>query len=66
MNHKVKAMMALRGIKGVDIARTLHLSPVTVSIIVTGRGKSRRVQQAIAAALKMSVAELWPDTKKAA
>lgn len=67
MNRKVKSLMVLKGITGVDIARKLNLSPVTVYIVVSGRGKSRRIQQTIANALGMSFTELWPrDNDKAA
>lgn len=67
MNRKVKSLMVLKGISGVEIARRLGLSPVTIYIVVSGRGKSRRVQQTIADALGMSFAELWPgDNNKAA
>lgn len=61
MNRKVKALMVLNGIKGVDIARKLKVSPVTVYIVISGRGKSRRIQRAIAEALGTTVEELWPN-----
>ena len=61
MYRKVKSLMALKGIKGVDIARQLGVSRVTVSIVITGKGKSMRIQRAIAAALNKKYEELWPD-----
>lgn len=66
MNRKVKALMILQGVRPIDIARKLHLSPITIYIVMSGRGKSARVQRAIATALKMSVTELWPENNKAA
>lgn len=66
MNRKVKALMVLNGIKGVDIAKKLKVSPVTVYIVISGKGKSRRIQKAIAEALGMSFEELWPENTKAA
>ena len=69
--RKAKSLMELHRIKGVDIARDLALSAVTVSIVVTGRGKSRRVQSAIHKALiergeKIDYNDLWPDDDRAA
>lgn len=66
MNRKVKGLMAFKGLKGVDIAKRLHVSPTTVYIVISGRGKSRRIQQYLASQLGMSVAELWPENGKAA
>lgn len=66
MNRKVKALMILQGVKPVDIARKLHLSRTTIYIVMSGRGKSRRVQTYIAKKLGMSVAELWPEEKNRA
>lgn len=66
MNRKVKALMVLNGIKGVDIAKKLKVSPVTVYIVISGKGKSRRIQKAIADALGMSFEDLWPENNKAA
>ncbi|TAN59832.1 hypothetical protein EPN18_09765 [bacterium] len=66
MNRKVKGLMAFKGLKGVDIAKKLHVSPTTVYIVISGRGKSCRIQKYIAAELGMSVAELWPASNKAA
>ena len=66
MNRKVKGFMAFKGLKGVDIAKKLHVSPTTVYIVISGRGKSRRIQRYIASELGMSVAELWPEDNRAA
>lgn len=59
MNRKIKSLMALKGIKGVDIAARLGVSRVTVSIVITGKGKSKRIQQAIADILGVSYGKLW-------
>jgi len=53
--------MVLNGIKGVDIAKTLHISPTTVYVVLSGKGKSRRIQKAVADALGMSIEDLWPN-----
>ena len=55
MNRKVKSLMVLKGIKSIDIARKLGVSHITVSIILTGKGKSRRIQKAIADALEKNM-----------
>lgn len=59
MSRKIKALMVLKGVKAVDIARQLHLSPVTVNVVLNGYGKSRKVQKAIADALQVEFDELW-------
>lgn len=56
--------MALKGIKGVDIARQLGVSRVTVSVVITGKGKSRRIQKAIADALGVKYESLWSNLHK--
>ncbi len=61
MNRKIKALMVLKGVTGVDIARKLGISRVTVAVVLNGHGKSRRVQKAIADALERPVSELWPE-----
>ena len=64
MNRKVKSLMALKGIKGVDVAAQLGVSRVTVSIVITGKGKSKRIQQAIADILGVSYGKLWNGKKR--
>lgn len=68
MNNKVKAQMVLKGVTQREICRTLHVTPATVSLIVSGKKKSRRVRKAIAKALGARYEELWhePEHKKAA
>ncbi|WKZ32959.1 MAG: transcriptional regulator [Thermodesulfobacteriota bacterium] len=61
MNRKVKALMVLNNIKGVDIAKKLGVSPTTVYVVLSGKGKSRRIQKAVAEALDMTVEDLWPN-----
>lgn len=62
MNRKVKSLMVLKGIKSIDIARQLGVSRVTVSIVLTGKGKSQRIQKAIADALCMQYEKLWSNS----
>lgn len=65
---RVKSLMVLKGVQQVDICRKLHVTPATVSLIVSGKKTSARVRLAIAKALGMRVEELWPNDghKKAA
>jgi transcriptional regulator with XRE-family HTH domain len=64
--RKVKSLMVLHDIKGVEIARKLNRSPKTVSIVLTGRGRSKYIEQAVADALGMPHEKLFPPHKKAA
>lgn len=68
MNNKVKSMMVLKGVSQREICRALHVTPATVSLIVSGKKKSRRVRRAIAKALGVPYNDLWhePEYKKAA
>jgi len=68
MNNKVKAQMVLKGVSQREICSALHVAPATVSLIVSGKKKSRRIRRAIAKALGASYASLWnePEFKKAA
>lgn len=68
MNNKVKSMMVLKGVSQREICRSLHVTPATVSLIVSGKKKSRRVRKAIAKALGVAYNDLWhePEYKKAA
>lgn len=56
----VKALLIEKGINLVDIARALKVSSPTVSKVVSGKARSKRVQEAIAAALGLNIADLWP------
>jgi hypothetical protein len=59
--REIKAFMALADVKGVDIARSLGVTPTWVSLVLRGHKRSARVQGAIAAAVGKPVEELWPD-----
>lgn len=68
MKNEVKAQMVLKGVSQREICRALHVAPQTVSLIVSGKKKSRRIRKAIAKALGVSYESLWhePEYKKAA
>ena len=61
MNRKIKALMVLQGLQNKQIAKKLRVTPTWVSLVVCGHRRSDRVRGAIASALGMSVAELWPE-----
>lgn len=44
-----------------DIAAACHVSPATVSQVVSRTGKSEKVERAIAAALNLPVEDVFPD-----
>ena len=66
MKRELKALWILRGIKQADIASRLSVSRAAISIVVSGKGRSRRIQAAIAAELGKNVSALWPNKHKAA
>ncbi|TAN62564.1 transcriptional regulator [bacterium] len=66
MNRRIKALMVLNGLQNKNIAKQLRVTPTWVSLVVCGHRRSDRVRGAIASALNMSVAELWPENNKAA
>lgn len=57
----IKSALRLKKLTLSDIARSLEVSPGTVSIVSRGFRRSKRIEHAIAAALGFSAEELWPD-----
>lgn len=55
----VRGLLAAHRIRSREIARSLGIKDSTVSQILAGRGKSRRVQKAIAEALNMPFEDVW-------
>lgn len=55
----VRGLLIMNRIDRAAIAQKLGVSYSCVTKVVSGRGKSRRVMQAIADALDMSFEELW-------
>ncbi len=69
----LRALLALAGIKQVEISRSLHVTKATISQNVSGTKKSMRVRLAILKALhnrgiEVEYEDLWPNNhgKKAA
>ncbi len=67
--RRIKSLLVHYGITGVDIARELDVSPITVNVVIGGYGTSRRIQKEIWRQLKrrahqLSYEELWGTKKK--
>ncbi len=58
--REIKSLMVLRGIKNVDIAKRLGVSPTWVSLVLCGHETSGRVRIAIAEAIGKQVCDIWP------
>ena len=57
----IKGALRLRGLTLTDITRSLAVKPATVGLESQGKGRSARIEHAIAAALRIEARELWPD-----
>lgn len=57
----IRQEMAEKSIKVNDIAQLLGVTHVAVSKVIHGRGRSARVEDAIATAIGKPVAEVFPD-----
>jgi len=58
---QIKSALSLKHITLSDIARSIDVTPGTVSIVSRGFRRSRRIEAAIATALGSTAEELWPD-----
>lgn len=61
----IKALLAARGIKEIDIARRLNITRSAVSLIINGHKSSRRVQKTISDMLNIPYEQLWGKFYKA-
>jgi transcriptional regulator with XRE-family HTH domain len=61
--NKRIALLKDRGISLSEIARQLDVKPGAVSAVNSGRGRSGRIQAAIAEACGLSVAQAFPDVE---
>ena len=57
----IKYAIALRGYTQLDIARECDVKASTVSMVVNGRSRSRKVEMRIAAVTGQPAATLWPE-----
>jgi transcriptional regulator with XRE-family HTH domain len=56
----IKIMLMQRGLTQAALARRLTCSRATVSLVIAGRRRSARVENAIAQHLGMPRRDLWP------
>jgi lambda repressor-like predicted transcriptional regulator len=59
-HEHIKWALSRRGTSLSTIARTLGVAPTSVTMVSKGRGRSRRIEEAIAAATGFTPAQLWP------
>lgn len=57
--NQIRARLLEQDIKVMDVARRFRVSPTTVSVIINGWGKSKRIQEWIAEQLGMAYAAVW-------
>ncbi len=59
--HQIRARLLEKGILVNDIARDLHVKPVTVSTVITKKGKSKRIQKYIAELIDEPYEIVWGE-----
>lgn len=59
--HDIKALLGKQGIRQIQIAEALKVSPTMVTAVIFRKSKSRRVATAISRAVGKPKAELWPE-----
>ncbi|WP_438853155.1 helix-turn-helix domain-containing protein [Brevundimonas nasdae] len=60
-HQRIKGALKLRGSSLSAVARSLDVTPTTVTIVSKGVRRSRRIEAAIANALGMTPDALWPE-----
>lgn len=55
----IKILLLKKGITQADIARSLKVTPGMINGLIKGRFKSRRLQEEIAALLRVEFKSLW-------
>lgn len=58
---EINIAMLRHGVKKADIARACGVTGPAVSLIVGGKGVSHPIQKALAEAIKMTPAQIWPS-----
>ncbi len=58
--QKIKIEFIKKNTSGFAIARKIGVTRGAVYLVIHGKRKSRRIQQAIADAIDMQVKDLWP------
>jgi lambda repressor-like predicted transcriptional regulator len=60
--ERIKAELRMRDVSLKEMAAQLNVTPSVVSTAIRYRNRrNRRVEQAVAARLKRSPAQIWPD-----
>ncbi|WP_177198550.1 helix-turn-helix domain-containing protein [Novosphingobium sp. CF614] len=59
-HEHIKWALSARGTSLSAIARALGVAPTSVTMVCKGRGRSRRIEEAIADAAGFTPAQLWP------
>jgi len=58
----VRGLLRMHNIRSRDLAKRIGVHESVVCHVLAGRGKSHRVQQAIAEALEIDFEDLWGDS----
>jgi len=58
---EIKVALALKGITQRDIARTLSVNHITLHRVLHGNVPSDRIREAIANAIGLTAAQVWPS-----
>ncbi|MAY19005.1 MAG: hypothetical protein CL955_00100 [Erythrobacteraceae bacterium] len=59
-HEHIKWLLRTQGSSLADVARALDVQPSAVTLVSKGRGRSRRIENAIAKATGLRPAQLWP------
>ena len=60
----IKSQLKQAGVRQVDIARRLKITPVSVHDVITGKRRTGRIRAAIAEAIGKPVDKVFPPDKK--
>lgn len=60
----IRLHFKLRELSFTKLAREHDVTPSSVSAVVSGRGRSERLENAIATAIGLSRADLWPEREQ--
>jgi len=58
---QIKALLTIAGHKQKDVADELGVTPTSVNAVISGRSRSKQVEEWIAAATGRPLLELWPQ-----
>lgn len=58
--EEIKAAMRMNGVTAARLAEELQLAPTTISMVVNGRGTSKRVQTRISEIIGKPCEEVFP------